>query len=158
MRYRTRIVNILFFIFPMILVITGPNVSYAAFTNASLNGDYWIAHLEYNSSPYHRTELGTVTFNGSGNFSFNGTESQEGTGANIPVTDTGTYSVTSDGQISFDGNNIGRLSDDGETIIASNVFSTSSWELLMLVKKTDTGDSDGEGGAGGCLIDIISEN
>jgi hypothetical protein len=128
------------------------------FTNASLNGDYWIAHLEYNNFPYHRTELGTLTFDGSGNFTANGAESRQGTGANIPVTDTGTYSVTPDGQISFDGGNIGRLSDNGDIIIASNVSSTSSWEILMLVKKTDTGDSDGDGGAGGCFIGVINEN
>lgn len=62
-----------------------------------------------------------MTFDGSGNYTFNGIESKQGVGANLPITDTGTYSVTPDGQITFDGNNIGRLSANGEVVIGSKV-------------------------------------
>ena len=136
MRYRMLFANMIFPVCVMILILASPIVSDAAFTDASLNGDYWMAHFEYTTFPYHRSELGIVTCDGSGNYAFNGIESKEGVGADLPVSDTGTYSVTPDGQISFDGYNVGRLSYDGEIVIGSIVSKTTSWDILTMVKKT----------------------
>ena len=123
-----------FIILILTVVLLFFSVPVYAFTNASLKGEYWSTHFEYNTYPYHRSELGIMTFDGSGNYTFNGIESKEGVGADLPVSDTGLYSITSDGQISFDGYNIGRLSTNGEVVICSNVSSTASWEMLMMVK------------------------
>jgi hypothetical protein len=77
----------------------------SGFTNASLDGTYHFVDIwlgdQGSGADWSASQIGTMTFNGAGNYTMTGEYSEIGIGANLPTNDIGNYSVNADGTFSF---------------------------------------------------------
>jgi hypothetical protein len=132
-----------------------------AFGNASLAGDYGVAHyysdatagplnsitLNVSRTPYSaavdvpfpayafNTELRTTTFDGAGNYTWSGTRNRGGVAS--VVTGSGSYSVSSNGTLELDTGLTGNLLSGGGTFILASTVG-QPMEIGFGVKKGGT--------------------
>jgi hypothetical protein len=88
-----------------------------------------------NIHKFLRNHRPPLKFDGKGNYTADLTWSIEGEGTNLPELRTGVYSVSSDGQVSIDGDNIARLGEDNSIGILSNITDTDEWSIAIVLKK-----------------------
>jgi hypothetical protein len=120
-------------------IVVGIKNGGSSFTNASLTGTYSLVTYQFNggsqptlsqnipSTPFllslqqgnpvgFKSQYMTVTFDGAGNYSSNIQENIDGVGSS--TSQSGTYSVASDGSVSIDGGVVaGHLSADASTFV-----------------------------------------
>jgi hypothetical protein len=82
------------------------------------------------------SDTGTVTFDGSGGFSFSGTSNEDGT--TVTLSGSGSYSIASDGTLTLDGNLVGGVLSGGSAFTAAT---TSGEEIQILVGIKKSGSS-----------------
>ena len=88
-----------------LMMLTGALASAQLFSNASLTGKYFARHIEFTTDANNnvtdaRSIIGSVTFDGAGNYSFNG-QQVVGAGTAAAFTASGTYSMGSGGMLTL---------------------------------------------------------
>lgn len=79
-----------------------------------------------------------MNFDGDGGFTGTGTYSESGVGANLTGSDSGTYSVNSDGTFTLTNSEStvqGTISSSGDTIIYANVGETTENGIGIGIRK-----------------------
>ncbi|MBI3696523.1 MAG: hypothetical protein HY238_16995 [Acidobacteria bacterium] len=118
-------------------------------TNASLNGKYYFVQLLVTASGGQATNAqnlgGSITFNGTGGFTYTG---KLGAGAGAPAASSGsgTYSVTSAGNVSLTNpikstlQIIGRLSGDANVLVGASTEASDNTNDILVAIKAPTGN------------------
>ena len=115
------------------------------FSIASLNGTYTMAQMNFNPSG-HQAQIGEITFDGNGNFTYTGTYSNS-SGANQPYSAVGAYAVSSNGE--FTVNESGEVTDcvlhqNRNSFVCARVNDSSVQNMTVGVIRSAT-DSDLDG-------------
>jgi hypothetical protein len=109
------------------------------YNNLDLNGSYWTAGLKYEPGTGHACSIGTIHFDGNGNFYIEEKLSEEGEGVNIQENGNGQYNVLSNGVVTVSDNTIeGRIADDRSIIILSDVTDVHKKRIEVMIKKPET--------------------
>ena len=110
------------------------------FANGSLNGGYRIATLTRGPT-WSASDIGTITFNGTGTHTIAGTYSDSAFGSNEPYNDSGIYAVSADGTLTsltitetYFSEFAGGIIDTGGIVIFSNVLETDEQVIGVAVK------------------------
>lgn len=109
----------------------------------TISGTYNIGEMT-NSSTWKSSFIGIITFDQFGGASLSATASRSDTGGNLPLTDSGTYTITSDCALTLQltaGTYTGAISQNENTLVASNVDAMNEQGVLVAVK-TSTGFSN----------------
>ncbi len=105
-------------------------------TNSDLDGEYWRISFSYSSTGSHSCSRGTVTFDGTGGYTFDETFSKQGVGFNLTGSGSGTYDVSADGTVDFPGTGLtGMIHDGGNLVIGSDVSPSDIWRIDILARK-----------------------
>lgn len=115
------------------LTCLGVAAAFAGSPNAYLSGTYVIVNFAVNPE----SDLGSLTYDGAGNFSGTYTDNTNGTVTTLSI--SGTYTVASDGSFtatdSSNGHtNTGQISADGNVIVASKITSGQGPTIFVAVK------------------------
>lgn len=104
------------------------------YSNADLIGDYYgIGYNIYSGGIYAASQI--ITFDGNGNYSLSETGNENGTIGNY--TESGTYSVSTDGSTTFTSGPAGYLSGDGKLGISASVNDATKFSAGVSMKKAD---------------------
>jgi hypothetical protein len=122
------------------------------YSNASLNGTYFYQNIGTDATNPQNTlgafnsplpqplgfesNFGTITFDGAGGYTLNGTGKEDQTTA--PDVGLGTYTVSPDGLVLLDGADQGQLLAGGEAMLFSPRTAPEDCWITLMVKRTGT--------------------
>ncbi|MFN0106244.1 MAG: hypothetical protein ACKV2U_29655 [Bryobacteraceae bacterium] len=133
-----------------LLFLSAGSVCSQSFSNASLNGKYFFRHLlivanTAGAVSEMRTAYGTITFNGSGAYSYTGSQII-GSGAPAAFTGNGAYAVKSTGYVAISnpqrsGMDLNAGLGQG-AVVASSTEGTGVYDLFIAIQAPAAGQSN----------------